>query len=306
MDAQTQSTGTSPIGASELAVLLALVRGGTLAAAGALAGVDGSTVFRTVQRCEKALGQRLFERSRSGYLATELGLQLALHAERIEAELESARGAARLDAGAVGGLVRISTTDTILSGLLLPALAGLAAAHPLLRLELTARNELVNLSQREADIALRATVKPPPHVVGRELGPIRSAVYGLKPAMRQRKPIDLADLATARWIAVDDALPEHPSVRWRKKHLPKVEPVLRVNSVQSVVDAIAAGLGVGIAPVFLASQRRALQPLGEPLAECETQLWLLTHPESRHLRRIAVVAAHLASALRMDAHPPAA
>ena len=306
MNAQLQSTAMSPIGAGELAVLLALVRGGTLAAAGALAGVDGSTVFRIVQRCEKALGQRLFERSRSGYLATELGLQLAQHAERIEAELESARSAARLDAGAVGGLVRISTTDTILSGLLLPALAGLAAAHPLLRLELTARNELVNLSQREADIALRATVKPPPHVVGRELGPIRSAVYGLKPAPRQRKPIDLADLASARWIAVDDALPEHPSVRWRRKHLPKVEPVLRVNSVQSVVDAIAAGLGVGIAPVFLASQRRELQPLGEPLAECETQLWLLTHPESRHLRRIAVVAAHLASALRINAHPPAA
>jgi DNA-binding transcriptional LysR family regulator len=296
MNAQLQSTAMSPIGAGELAVLLALVRGGTLAAAGALAGVDGSTVFRTVQRCEKALGQRLFERSRSGYLATELGLQLAQHAERIEAELESARSAARLDAGAVGGLVRISTTDTILSGLLLPALAGLAAAHPLLRLEITARNELVNLSQREADIALRATVKPPPHVVGRELGPIRSAVYGLKPAARP--PRQPPDLATARWIAVDDALPEHPSVRWRKKHLPKVEPVLRVNSVQSVVDAVAAGLGVGIAPVFLASQRRELQRLGEPLAECETQLWLLTHPESRHLRRIAVVAAHLASHLK--------
>jgi DNA-binding transcriptional LysR family regulator len=301
MNAQLQSTAMSPIGAGELAVLLALVRGGTLAAAGALAGVDGSTVFRTVQRCEKALGQRLFERSRSGYLATELGLQLAQHAERIEAELESARGAARLDAGAVGGLVRISTTDTILSGLLLPALAGLATAHPLLRLEITARNELVNLSQREADIALRATVKPPPHVVGRELGPIRSAVYGLKPAARS--PRQPPDLAAARWIAVDDALPEHPSVRWRKKHLPKVEPVLRVNSVQSVVDAVAAGLGVGIAPVFLASQRRELQRLGEPLAECETQLWLLTHPESRHLRRIAVVAAHLASTLRMQAAP---
>lgn len=298
MNAQAQSPDISPIGAGELAVLLALVRGGTLAAAGLLARVDGSTVFRTVQRCEKALGQRLFERSRSGYLATELGLQLAQHAERIEAELESARSAARLDAGAVGGLVRISTTDTILSGLLLPALPGLAAAHPLLRLEITARNELVNLSQREADIALRATVKPPPHVVGRELGPIRSAIYGLKPATRQRKPVDLA---TARWIAVDDALPEHPSVRWRRKHLPKVEPVLRVNSVQSVVEAVALGLGVGIAPVFLASRRPELQPIGDPLPECETQLWLLTHPESRHLRRIAVVAAHLASHLKSAA-----
>jgi len=294
MNASTQSKAAPPIGAGELAVLLALVRGGNLAAAGLLAGVDGSTVFRTVQRSEKALGQRLFERSRTGYRATELGQQLAQHAERIEAELEAARSIARLEAGAVSGLVRISTTDTILSGLLLPALSDLAAQHPLLRLELTARNELANLSQREADIALRATVKPPPQAVGRQLGPIRSAIYGPRGRGR-RKPVDLAG---ARWIVVDDALPEHPSVRWRRKHLARVEPALRVNSIQSVVDAVEAGLGIGIAPMFLAGQRRGLQRLGEPLAECETQLWLLTHPESRHLRRIAVVATWLAAHLK--------
>jgi DNA-binding transcriptional LysR family regulator len=117
-------------------------------------------------------------------------------------------------------------------------------------------------------------------------------VYGLKGRSKAR-----VDLASARWIVVDDALPEHPSVRWRKKHLPKVEPAVRVNSVQGVIDAVAAGLGVGIAPLFSAGPRRELVRLSEPLAECETQLWLLTHPESRHLRRIAVVAAYLAGAL---------
>ena len=101
----------SRFGPAELGVLLALVRAGTLAGAGLLLGVDGSTVFRTVQRAEKALGQRLFERSRTGYRATELGLQLAQHAERIEAELEAARGAAQIEAGAVSGLVRVSTTE---------------------------------------------------------------------------------------------------------------------------------------------------------------------------------------------------
>jgi hypothetical protein len=40
-------------------------------------------------------------------------------------------------------------------------------------------------------------------------------------------------------------------------------------------------------------------PLTSPLAECDTQLWLLTHPESRHLRRIATVAAHLARAITL-------
>src|SRR5438552_18404528 len=123
MNASTQST----LGAADLATLLALARTGTLAGAGALISVDGSTVFRAVQRAEKLLGQRLFERSRAGYRPNELGARLAQHAERIEAELESARGLTQRGTASVSGRVRISTTDTLLHGLLLPALAALVA-----------------------------------------------------------------------------------------------------------------------------------------------------------------------------------
>jgi DNA-binding transcriptional LysR family regulator len=279
------------LGAAELAVLLALVRGGNLAAAAPLAGVDGSTVFRTVQRAEKALGQRLFERSRAGYRPTELGLRLAQHAERIEAELEAARAEARLDAGSVRGVVRLATTDTLLKGLVMPVLKPLHEAHPGLRLDISARNELANLTQREADIALRATAKPPPHVVGRELGTVRNAVFAPRPAGRRRQALDLG---SARWIAVDDAMPEHPSVRWRRKQYPRAEVALCVNSVQAVFDAVVAGLGVGLVPTFLARGSGEVLQVSEPVPECDVQLWLLTHPESRHLRRIATVASYLA------------
>jgi DNA-binding transcriptional LysR family regulator len=285
------------LGATELALLLALVRCGNLAAAAQLAGVDASTVFRTVQRAERALGQRLFERSREGYRATELGQQLAEHAERIEGELEAARSAARAQEAAVSGLVRISTTDTLLNGLLLPSLRALRDAHPRLRLEINARNELANLTQREADIALRATVRPPPHLVGRHLGPIRSAVFIARALAPRRR--SAFDLAAAPWIAVDDALPEHPSVRWRRKHLPRVEPALRMSGVQLVFDAVRQGLGVGIAPLFLVKQSDDVVALTPPLDECESQLWLLTHPESRHLRRIQAVGAHLAQTVEL-------
>jgi DNA-binding transcriptional LysR family regulator len=286
------------IGAAELALLLSLVRGGSLAAAAQLAGVDTSTVFRTVQRTEKSLGQRLFERSREGYRATELGQRLAEHAERIEAELEAARSLAQVREAAVSGLVRISTTDTLLNGLLLPSLHALRAAHPQLRLEINARNELANLTQREADVALRATAKPPPHLVGRHLGPIRSAVFIARAAAPKRGRE--VDLAAASWIAVDEALPEHPSVRWRRKHLSRVEPALSLNSVQAVFDAVRSGLGVGIAPLFLARGRDDVTAITPPLDECETQLWLLAHPESRHLRRIQAVAAHIAQTVELS------
>jgi DNA-binding transcriptional LysR family regulator len=281
----------------DLSVVLALVRAGNLAGAGQLMGVDGSTVFRAVQRAEKALGQRLFERSRAGYRATELGAQLAQHAERIEAELEAARSMAQSRAGCASGTVRISTTDTLLHGLLLPALAPLMALHPHLLLDVSASNELADLSRRDADIALRATRRPPPHLVGRELGPIRVAIYAAR--QRGRSKAAAVDLGTAPWLAVDDALPEHPSVRWRRKHLPQVQPRLRVNSIQSVFEGIVAGAGIGIVPLFLAQPRAGLVALSEPLKDCETTLWLLTHPESRHLRRIATVAQHLAEVISL-------
>ena len=285
----------SNLGAAELAVLLALVRAGTLAGAGALIGVDGSTVFRSLQRAEKALGQRLFERSRAGYRPTELGARLAEHAEAIEVELDAARSAAQRQLGKIGGTVRVSTTDTLLHGLVLPALRDLMAQHPHLQLEASASNELANLTRRDADIALRATRKPPPHVVGRELGPLRVALFAAKPRPRVRGRA--IDPATAAWLAVDDVLPEHPSVRWRRKHFPQVVPRVLLNSIQSVFEGIVAGVGIGIVPLFLAQSRDDVVALTEPLDECETQLWLLTHPESRHLRRISTVAAHLASAI---------
>jgi DNA-binding transcriptional LysR family regulator len=122
--------------------------------------------------------------------------------------------------------VRISTTDTVLHGLVAPALQGLHKVHPLLSFELHAGNELASLTRRDADIAVRATKRPPQHLVG-------------------------------------------------------------------------LGLGVGIVPLFVAEARNDVVRLTQPLDECETELWLLTHPESRHLRRVAVVYSHLAQAVAM-------
>ena len=57
--------------ALELATVLAMHRGGNLSGAASLLGADGSTVFRTLRRLEQGTQQRLFDRSRSGYRATQ-------------------------------------------------------------------------------------------------------------------------------------------------------------------------------------------------------------------------------------------
>ena len=296
MTAKTQSPPYR-IGSADLETVLALVRAGTLAQAGERLGVDGSTVFRNLQRIERGLGQALFERTRSGYLPGELAHGLARHAERQESELEAARSLVQVRPDQVSGQVRITTTDTILHGLVAPSLKALRERHPLLDFDLDASNTPVNLGRRDADIAIRATREPPEHLVGRHLGPIRVALFAPRESLL--RSLEEVIERGVPWIAPDDALPDHPSVLWRRRHFPKITPAYRVSSILSAAECVALGLGVAVLPLFLAAPRADLRQIGPEIDECVTQLWLLTHPESRHLRRVATVLQHLAQEIRL-------
>ncbi|WPN97089.1 LysR family transcriptional regulator [Pseudomonas sp. MUP55] len=268
----------------DLSLILALVRGGTLARAAGLLRVDVSTVFRAVRRLEAALGQTLFEKSRTGYLPTGLANHLAQQAERAEQALEAARIGVEQGGEVISGTVRLTCTDSVLQGLLLPALARFMAAYPALILELSTSNDFANLSRRDADIALRLTRKPPEHLVGRCLGTVTYQVCASADYARRHAGRELGDLA---WIAPDDFLPDHPTVTWRRGHLPGVRPSYRCNSMQSVAELVRAGLGVAALPDFLIGN--GLQPLGPALAGHDTALWLLTRPDCRALRSVVTL-----------------
>ncbi|MFZ5559946.1 MAG: LysR family transcriptional regulator [Pseudomonadota bacterium] len=294
MIAQTQYR----LAPADLDLVLALVRGRTLAEAARRLEVDASTVFRAVQRLEKKLGQQLFQRSRSGYLPSEQALTLSQHAERMEVELEQARSAIAQAEGQVTGLVRLTTTDTLLSDLLLPALATIGARHPGLEFELAATNTVANLSRREADLALRPSRQPPEHLVGKKLGGLRYAIYAAAPYLQHQPAGTPLDQHT--WLAPDEFLPEHPSVRWRQKHLPKVRPRYRCNAILPLAQAVQAGLGVAVLPTYMARAFNGLVALTGPIEECDCDLWLLTHPESRHLRRVSVMFAELSQEIALS------
>jgi DNA-binding transcriptional LysR family regulator len=281
--AKTQSALSLP----DLELLLALVRGRTLAGAAERLQVDASTVFRSLKRLEKDLGEVLFDRGRHGYLPTELGRELAGHAERIESQLQEAREAAFKSGGEPSGVLRITTTDTLLHGLLLPVLPRFTAAHPKIDLELIATNALANLSRRDADVAIRATRKPPEHLVGSRLGSLSSGVFAAHAYLqRAGRPLTLEQ---ADWIALDESLADHPSVKWRQRRYPKLAPRYRCNSVLSVAGAVVSGLGVGVAPLFLLKDHPQVTMIEGPVAELETDLWMLAHPDIRHLQRVKLL-----------------
>jgi DNA-binding transcriptional LysR family regulator len=294
MNASTQYQ----LSAADLEVLLALVRGGNLAEAGKRLGADTSTVFRSIQRIEKQLGQSLFVRSRKGYFATDLALQVVAHAEKIEVELEAARSLSLGTQNEVSGLVRLTTVDSILYNVLMPHLSALAAMHPRLQLELSTSYQVANLTKRDADIAIRATSHPPEHLVGHHLGRAQFAIYGARALFKGgRAPKNLADYD---WIATDDAVPESPTGKWRQKNYPTVVPRYRVDSQVAVGVAVRAGLGIGAMSTYKARHDPTLRQLTPELENCAVDLWVLTHTDSRHLRRIAAVYSYIAKTIRFD------
>lgn len=274
--------------ARDLALVLALVRGGTLAEGARLLAQDPSTVFRALKRLERRLALPLFERSRDGLLPGELALALAKSAEAIEGELDRADALLQQGDRRLAGTLRVTTTDTLLVGLLLPLVPAFRAQFPQLALELLASNQLASLSRRDADIALRATTRPPQHLVGARLGTIRSALYAHRTLLPA--PPAQADPALLDWVSpdADESLADHLSIRWRRRVYPQVQPVLRCNSVLAVAQAVRCGAAIGVAPRFLLEGQPDIVALSGDEPALDTELWLLTHPDVRHLRRIKV------------------
>lgn len=169
----------------------------------------------------------IFDRSRGGFRPSDLALELARRAETIETQLAETLELVTKNSSDPAGLLRLTTTDTILQGLLLPLLADFSTRYSSLQLELVTTNQLASRRRREADLAIRATLHPPRYLVGANLGRIEAAVFASDTSLRAHAQ-DFA-LETAHWIAPDDSLAEHPSVKWRANRYPRVAPRYRCN-----------------------------------------------------------------------------
>ncbi len=279
---------------ADLCLVLALARGRTLAKAAELLQVDVSTVFRAIRKLEANLKVALFEKSRRGYTPTQYGQALAEQAERAEQALDTARIALTQGGDVLSGTVRLTCTEAVLRRLLLPTLSPLTAQYPAISLEVATSNAFASLSRRDADIALRLSNSPPEHLVGRRLGRSSYFVCGDR-SYQTTYDVNPAELP---WIAPDDSLSDHVSVAWRMQTYPNVTPRYRCSSISSVGSLVSGGLGVAALPGFLISSLPGVVRLGGALEGCDTDIWLLTRPDSLSIRSVQVFFNELAELVR--------
>jgi DNA-binding transcriptional LysR family regulator len=258
-----------------------------LTGAAAALGVNHSTVFRRLGQIEEHVGLQLFERRKTGYVATAAGVEMAALAGRVEEDVAAfSRRLAGRDV-APSGELRITTTDTLYLNLLLPIFAAFRTLHPAIRLDIVIGNQALNLSKRDADIAIRASDAPGETLVGRRLATLSWAIYGR--AAEAPSPADgngPASLFARDWVALGDQLAHVKAARYVRDKVAPERIALKSSAVLGLAEAVEQGLGIGPLPCFIADQRPTLVRLLPPDPDFSTGLWILTHPDIRNAPRV--------------------
>ncbi|GEK49579.1 LysR family transcriptional regulator [Vreelandella venusta] len=273
----------------DLQIVLAIAETGSLSGASRALRISHATVFRRLNEMERRLKVTLFERSRTGYIPTLSGDDLAASARRVQSEVN---GAERRIIGqdlTLSGSLRITTTDTLFAGLLSPLLASFRQRYPDITLEVVISNQRQSLSRREADIAIRPTRQPPETLVGRKLSDISLAIYGQKALWQNAPlllntplPLDPVSLQQEAWIGPDVQLGDTALEKWMMDK----RAAYKLDSMLGMQSAVRHGAGIAVLPCYLADADEALLKLSAPIEALTTPLWLLTHPDLRHVARV--------------------
>lgn len=273
----------------DLKHFLAVARCGSLSEAARSLKTSAATVGRRVAALETTLGAKLFARAQTGYTLTESGEAIRLKAENVEESILSVEREAVGRDLRTAGKVRVATAEDIATFVIAPKLAGFRRAYPGIVLELVANWDVVNLTRREADVAIR-TVRPTHgDFVIRQAGVWNCAVYVSKAyAKIHRLKRNLADLSKLELIEWTDENTFRGG-QWFNKHARNSPVVFAANSRQIQYAACKAGLGAAILPCLAADRDPDLIRLLPPERVRAIDLWLVAHRDLVRTARVRAV-----------------
>lgn len=174
-----------------------VVQAGSFAAAARMLGVNTSVTSKHVSQLERELGTRLLERGGRGLRLTAAGAACLGHCQRVIEEVEHARQAVAQMQSTPRGRLRVSAPPGLIAGLVVPWLPEFRRRFPLIELDVSVSNRIIDLAEEGFDLALRVTDAPQPNVVARKLADMR-IVACAAPAYLERRgtphePMDLLD-----------------------------------------------------------------------------------------------------------------
>jgi DNA-binding transcriptional LysR family regulator len=291
-----------------LVAFSAVMDAGSFTKAAARLGQTPSGVSRTIARLERHLGLTLLQRTTRRLHLTDEGAWLLARARAVLADLANTEAEAAARRSQPAGLVRVNAATPALDHLLAPLVPAFLDAYPLVRLELTSGETVVDLIEERADLAIRIGHLPDSTLNARRLGSSRIRVLAA-PAYLERHglPASVADLARHRLLGF--SAPASLNT-WPLKHAGgegwTVEAAVTASSGETVRHLALAGAGIASLSSFLTRDDLAagrLVPVLPDAALPWTQpVWAVFYKQGALAPRVAALVDFLARELesRLD------
>lgn len=288
----------SPLDWNHLRAFLATADTGSLSAAARRLGLTQPTLGRQISALENRLGLALFERSGRSLVLTDAAREL------LEETRQMGMAATRLSRLADGqvhaleGTIRITASDMMSAYVLPDILLQLRSAAPRLRVDIVAANDIRDILNREADIAVRHMRPEQPDLIARSLGDATAHLYAAQSYVSARGlPVTLDDLKSHDFISFgDDDLLIHQLAAY---DIPLSRAQFRTGSASGITAWTLMRKGFGILP--MADDIAGQFPDAVRLLQGHTRLtfptWLVTHRDLQTSRRIRLVFDMLADVL---------
>lgn len=271
----------------DLKYFLAVAREGTLRGAASSIKANHTTLIRRLALMEESIEGRLFDRSTTGLVLTQLGEELLPHAERVEDEITAA---SRVIVGrdtSPSGTIFLSIPHGLAMTSIMDDLSIFADRYPDIDLDITFTNSVVDLTRRDADVSIRVADEVTQDVVGRKLVQMSSAAYCTREYADKIEDNGGEGLTFLGFMEPD-------GVTTVKGYYPKAKLRHRVREIVPLITLAAAGLGMAQLACNLGDRHPDLirAPFQKPLPY--RSLWLLLHKDLRNTARVRLFVDFLA------------
>jgi DNA-binding transcriptional LysR family regulator len=263
---------------------LAAVRAGTLRGAAETTGATHATVKRHIEVLENSYGVQLFRRTRRGLELTSAGRNLLPVVEEAELKVMEARKRVQGLDKEEAGVVRFSTTGTLVYEIVAPILARFSKAYPDIDLEVSVSDRFEDINRLQTDVSLRYAQNVEDDVIARKLYPMALVPMASKAYIETHLPIAGPGGEGLSWIGWDKA--ERQPDWIAASPFPNAEARHATTDHILQLSLARQGLGMVNSSVYFTSVYPELIPVPDVTPKLDRNLWLLFHSELRRTVRV--------------------
>jgi DNA-binding transcriptional LysR family regulator len=278
----------------KLRVFHAVAEAGSFTHAGEALNLSQSAVSRQISALEESLSVPLFHRHARGLILTEQGELLYSTAREVFAKLAMTEGMLTESKDRPKGPLKVTTTVAFGSIWLTPRIREFLELYPDIQVSMVVDDSELDLSMREADVAIRMSPPRQPDLVQRHLMTVKMHLYAAPEYLKKHgTPQRPEELDHHRLIVYgDDGRAPIRSINWLLDAgaTPGKErrPILQVNNSWGIFRAVESGLGIGAMSDYIAAESPTMMRVLPELSGPPIEAYFVYPEELRASKRIAV------------------